>query len=92
MTKEQFRERTISTINHFHENCLEKAKLVISNMKDEDFAEFEDNYFLPKAFHNTLIQYFSDKITERSYTASFVRKYRKAVRFSYRKIIYNGLQ
>ena len=89
MKKEQFKQKTIEVINDLHARYIETLENVINNLDDEHFAEYEENYFAPKAFFEALAAVTGDKVTERSYGINYTRKHRKTVRQFEYDIIYN---
>lgn len=88
MDKTVFKQKTLEIIEDMHQRYIEQATKVIDNMDESELAEFEDNYFAPKAFYEALTDLNADRVTERSYTRSFVREHKKAVTKFFHEIAY----
>ena len=89
MTKEALKQKTLEIIEQMHQRYMEQAVAVIDNISDDRIAEFEDNYFAPKAFYDALVSMNKEKVTQASYTQAFVRRYNKAIRMFDHDIVYN---
>lgn len=81
MTKEELKEKTLYIIEKRVESYKKQMELVIDNMKEDDIESFEDNYFLPKAFYDALYDMNNEYVTSRSYSMSYVRSYKRSIRF-----------
>lgn len=79
MDKATFKAKTLEIINDLHTRYVEQAEKVIDRMSEEDISEFESNYFAPNAFYDALVARNVEKINTRTYTRSYVYRYKKAV-------------
>ena len=69
----------MQVIETMHQRYMEQAEQVIGNMDESELAEFEDNFFAPKAFYEALTDFNADRVTERSYSRAFAKEHKKVV-------------